>query len=273
MRIRFDRFPGGKSRGLTLSYDDGRDADRKMIDILNRFGIRGTFHLNSGLLGKPGYVEPSEVKGLYDGHEVSVHTVNHPFLDQSPQERVAAEILQDRQQLEKLAEYPVKGMSYPHGAWNRQVIEMLPALGVEYARTTKSHGAFDMPEDFLQWSPTCHHRDMMEYGQAFIKDRVGHSRMALLYVWGHSYEFEKNRNWDGLERFCELVGSHPDIWYAMNMEIVRYKKALDQLSFSVSGELVHNPSAISVWFSVEGEVAKINPGETINVTGGERDRQ
>ncbi|NOU85707.1 polysaccharide deacetylase family protein [Paenibacillus sp. LMG 31460] len=262
MRIRFDLFPGGKSKALTLSYDDGREFDRKMVSILNRFDIRGTFHLNSGLLGKPGYLDREEVKELFSGHEVSAHTVSHPFLNLSPKERIADEILQDRRELEHLAEYPVKGLSYPHGAWNKEVVALLPALGVEYARTTLNNGSFDMPEDFLLWSPTCHHRDMLEYGQKFMDDRPRHPRMSLLYVWGHSYEFNNNQNWDQLERFGELIGHHPDIWYATNIEIVLYVKALHQLRFAVSGELVHNPSASSVWFSLEGQAVEIKPGET-----------
>lgn len=262
MRIRFDLFPGGKSKALTLSYDDGREFDRRMVRILNDFDIRGTFHLNSGLLGKPGYLDRSEVKELFSGHEVSAHTVSHPFLSLSPKERIADEILQDRKELEHLAEYPVKGLSYPHGSWNKEVVSLLPALGVEYARTTNNHGGFDMPEDFLLWSPTCHHRDMLEFGQKFIDDRPRHPRMSLLYVWGHSYEFNNNQNWEQLERFGELIGRHPDIWYATNIEIVLYMKALRQLRFAVSGEWVHNPSAISVWVSLEGQAIEIEPGET-----------
>ncbi|CAN7757094.1 polysaccharide deacetylase family protein [Paenibacillus sp. LjRoot56] len=262
MRIRFDLFPGGKCKALTLSYDDGREFDRRMVSILNHYGIRGTFHLNSGFLGKPGYLERSEVKGLFGGHEVSAHTVSHPFLNLSPKERIVDEILQDRRKLEQLAEYPVKGVSYPHGAWNKEVVALLPALGVEYARTTINHGSFDMPEEWLLWSPTCHHRDMLEYGQKFINDRPRHPRMSLLYVWGHSYEFNNNQNWEQLEQFGELIGWHPDIWYATNIEIVLYVKALHQLRFAVSGELVHNPSALSVWFSLEGQAIEIKPGET-----------
>ncbi|NOU62641.1 polysaccharide deacetylase family protein [Paenibacillus sp. LMG 31461] len=262
MRIRFDLFPGGKCKALTLSYDDGREFDRRMVRILNDFDIRGTFHLNSGLLGKPGYLDRSEVKELFSGHEVSAHTVSHPFLSLSPKERIADEILQDRRELEQLVEYPVKGLSYPHGAWNKEVVSLLPALGVEYARTTINHGSFDMPEEWLLWSPTCHHRDMLEYGQKFIDERPRHPRMSLLYVWGHSYEFNNNQNWEQLERFGELVGRHPDIWYATNIEIVLYVKALHQLRFAVSGELVHNPSALSVWFSLEGQAIEIKPGET-----------
>ncbi|MNI58254.1 hypothetical protein D3C73_1133580 [compost metagenome] len=145
------------------------------------------------------------------------------------------------------------------------MVELLPALGVEYARTTKNHGSFDMPENFLVWSPTCHHRDMLEFGHKFIEQPLGHTRMSLMYVWGHSYEFDAQQNWEQLEQFCELVGNHSDIWYASNMEIVRYMKALYQLRFSVSGEWVHNPSALSVWFSLEGAVIEVKTGETIRI--------
>ena len=45
-------FPGGKHKALTLSYDDGRTQDRRLVDIFNRNGIKGTFHLNSGLFDR-----------------------------------------------------------------------------------------------------------------------------------------------------------------------------------------------------------------------------
>ena len=30
------QFPGGKRKALTLSYDDGKLADRRLVDIFNR---------------------------------------------------------------------------------------------------------------------------------------------------------------------------------------------------------------------------------------------
>ena len=50
----FDAFPGGKRKALVLSYDDGRVEDRRLVEIFNRHGLRGTFHLNSGNLDQPG---------------------------------------------------------------------------------------------------------------------------------------------------------------------------------------------------------------------------
>ena len=41
-------FPQGKHKALTMSYDDGKEDDRRLVEIFNRYGIRGTFHVNSG---------------------------------------------------------------------------------------------------------------------------------------------------------------------------------------------------------------------------------
>ena len=43
-------FPGGKFKALTMSYDDGREADKRLIKLFNKHGIKGTFHLNAGLI-------------------------------------------------------------------------------------------------------------------------------------------------------------------------------------------------------------------------------
>jgi hypothetical protein len=268
LRIQYDRFPGGRTKAVTLSYDDGREDDRRLVAQLNEYGLKGTFHLNSGFLGKPGYINAEEVEALYAGHEVSSHTAAHPFLDLAPPDRVVMEIMEDRDSLEALTDYPVRGMSYPYGAWNEQVVSALPGLGIEYARTTISSHTFNMPSNFLLWQPTCHHKEMLEYGEAFLSHESRHSRMNLLYVWGHSYEFERDRNWDILERFGELLGHRGDIWYATNAEIVAYMQAIQRLRYSVSGQIVHNPSAITVWIGVDETAVEIQGGGTVHLNIG-----
>jgi hypothetical protein len=265
MRIRYDRFPGGKFKALTLSFDDGRTHDRRLVEMFNTYGLRGTFHLNSGFFGRDGYIEAEEVTSLFAGHEISAHTVDHPFLEQSPPDQVVREIMEDRQALEALAGYPVRGMSYPFGTWNDKVVSLLPAVGIEYARTVRSHATFDMPSNFLIWDPTCHHKGMIEQAEKFIAHEPRHSRMSLLYVWGHSYEFENDQNWELVDRFGELIGGKEDIWYATNAEIVAYMHALHSLRFSVDCQIIHNPSAISVWVSAEGDAIEIPGGQTIRL--------
>lgn len=265
MKLCLDRFPGGVHRALTMSYDDGIDHDRRLVDIFNRHGIRGTFHLNSGQLDKPGYVTSVEVKSLYDGHEVSAHSVTHPHLTHVPFDRIAGEMWEDRKRLEELVDYPVKGMSYPYGTVNDTVANALAQLGFDYGRTVVSTGSFAIPHDLLRWNPTCHHNNQLQ--ETFDKFLAGWRRdnMQLMYVWGHSYEFDRNDNWQLIEQFCANAGGHPDIWFATNRDIVRYLQALRRLETSADGRIVHNPSAIPVWISADGEPVLIEGGATMKL--------
>ena len=43
----------GKNKAITFSYDDGVTQDRRLIEILNRYGLKATFNINSGLLDRP----------------------------------------------------------------------------------------------------------------------------------------------------------------------------------------------------------------------------
>lgn len=264
-KIKFDRFPCGVHRAVAFSFDDGREHDRRLVAAMNRYGLKGTFHLNSGFFGREGYIRAEEVAGLFRGHEVSAHTVDHPFLEQSPDDQVVHEIMADRAALEELVGYPVRGMSYPFGTSNDRVAAILPSLGIEYARTVDSHGGFHMPDDPLRWHPTCHHKDGLEAAERFLQSQPRHSRMELLLIWGHSYEFENDNNWELMEAIGERLGGQPSVWHATMAELIAYRRALDTLRFSVNRKLVHNPSAIEVWFSVDGELAKVGSGETLSV--------
>jgi len=84
MNIQFNCFPNGNKIALTLSFDDGRIHDRRLISILNQYGLKGTLHLNSGFFGLDSYINKSEIKELYQGHEVSAHSLTRPHLTQIP---------------------------------------------------------------------------------------------------------------------------------------------------------------------------------------------
>ncbi len=250
---------------MTFSYDDGRTQDRQLVGKLNQYGFKGTFHLNSGFLGKEGYVTAEEVQTLYEGHEVSSHTVDHPFLEISPPDQVAQEILDDRRVLESLVHYPIHGMSYPFGTYDDKVVAMLPTLGIEYARTVNSHGRFEMPSDPLRWHPTCHHKQLLEQVEIFKDYQDRFKRMSLLYVWGHSYEFDNDDNWEIIDQAGDILKGNDTIWHATNAEIIAYKQVLERLRFSVDRSIVHNPSAMDAWISVEGEPVKLGAGQVIRL--------
>ncbi|MDQ1913226.1 polysaccharide deacetylase family protein [Paenibacillus sp. GD4] len=254
-------FPGGRHKALTMSYDDGRNADKRLVDIFNRHGIKGTFHINSGLFGTPDRIGEEEIKDLYEGHEISAHTLTHPTIARCPNELIVHEVMEDRRNLERIAGYTVRGMSYPNGSYNRRIKELLPGLGIEYARVVPSTGHFGMPDDWLEWQPTCHHnRDLMKHAETFVGLHKT-QYLYLMYVWGHSYEFDNDNNWHVIEEFCAYVGGKDEIWYATNIEIVDYTKAFEQLKFSAGLDFVYNPTAIDVWLSVDGQMVEVKSGE------------
>ena len=107
----------------------------------------------------------------------------------------------------------------------------------------------------------------MELARAFVEEEPAshHWRRSpkLFYVWGHSYEFNDKNNWEIIEEFAEYIGNRKEIWYATNIEIYRYIKAFDHLSFSAEGRWVYNPSALDVYLHYYGKDVLVPAGATV----------
>lgn len=260
-KIVFNLFPGGLNKAVTFSYDDGRTDDRRLVAIFNRHGMKASFHLNSRKLGNQGYLEAREIKSLFTGHEVSVHTTEHPALEQGPATQVVHQVWEDRKRLESLVEYPVRGMSYPYGTYSAEIASLLPSLGIRYSRTVASHRNYHLPPDFLTWHPTLHHKHrLLEKVEDFLNKGTSQRGPQLLYVWGHSYEFPQADNWNVIEEACERLASDRSLWRATNLEICDYVTSLKRLEFSADHDRVYNPSAIPLWFTANDKPFKIEPG-------------
>lgn len=262
-------FPEGKHKCLTMSYDDGKAFDRELVEFFNETGIKGTFHINGGLLGDNTYgerISEDEIKVLYEGHEISAHTYTHPTIERCPLDQVIQQVIEDRKVLEDLSGYPVRGLSYPNGSYSKEIMDLLPACGIEYARTVISTCNFAMPTDYLEWKPTCHHnnKEFNRLADDFIALNKS-QYLYLFYVWGHSYEFEGNQTWDNFRSVCRKLSGQEDIWYATNIQIVDYMKAARNLKFSAKGDKVYNLSSLSIWIEVDKKIIKIESGETIDI--------
>jgi len=266
----------GKRKALTLSYDDGTIYDRRFVGLVNQYGLKGTFNLNSGIFDTHqkltfdgveidfSRIEESEVKDLYAGHEVASHTATHPSLTEVSANVAALEIINDRAKLEELTGELVRGFAYPYGTYNKEAEKVLAACGIEHARTVWSRHSFALPEDFLEWHPTCHQNDpeLMNLTQKFCEEQG--NRAMLLYVWGHSYEFAIDNSWGKIEEFFKYVsGYKEEISMMTNIEIVDYVNAYRQLRRSTDGKLIYNPSATDLWFEKDEKVYCIHAGERL----------
>ena len=278
----FMLFPGGKQKALTLSYDDGVQQDIRLIETLDKYGIKCTFNINGSALEDEERTFPQgqvhrrmarrealEVysKAIANGHEVATHGYTHPYLDRIPSEAVAYEIVEDRKQLEDMFGRIIKGHAYPFGSTANHVVDTLRSCGILYARTTAATKRFDSPTDWLRMPSTCHHNEpqLMQLVDQFLNETTRQPLPKLFYLWGHTYEFEGNNNWEVIEKFCEAIGNRDDVWYANNMQVYEYVEAYRALTFSADGRMVYNHSAQTVWFLSDNVTVKVAPGETVKI--------
>lgn len=257
-------FPGGKPKALTLSYDDGVVQDRRLVELCNRYGIKCTFNLGSAILGYQGAVTwpnggsidiskvgAEEVASLYADQDIGGHGLYHSDLNMVGSPLAVYEIIEDRHNLEALSGRLVRMFAYPFGTFRNDVKQALRLCGYEGARTVRSTHTFSIPEDFLEWDPTCHHNDpdLMDLAKQFCSGRFFDP--ALFYLWGHAYEFDGDDNWDVIEQFLEYVSAYQEsIWFASNTEILDYVTAYRRLVYAADGSMIHNPSALDVWICI-----------------------
>ena len=227
----------GKKKAITLSYDDGITQDIRLIELLNKYDLKCTFNINSELLSRGDMLirqglrishyklKPSDVKGVYEGHEVAAHTLTHPYLPRCDDAEIIRQVENDRLNLSELVGYEVVGMAYPGGGQNNddRVAEVIKNnTGIKYARTIADNGSFDPQSNLYRFNPTVYHLDfdkMMALGNEFLSMKTDEPK--IFYIWGHSYEMDYGADyWVRLEEFFKLISGKDDIFYGTNKEVL-----------------------------------------------------
>ena len=284
MKYRFMRYPEGKTKAVTFSYDDGCTTDMKFLSVLDKYGLRATLNLYSARFtenAQEGAIEEFREKALGAGHEIAVHGKWHkaPGL-LSPVECIR-DTLDCRLELESIFDTVIRGMAYPDsgirifsGQNNYETVrELLVSLGIVYARTLgEDNDSFLLPKDWYAWMPTVHNKNpkAMEWAESFVKIKVNECYCSrryprLFYMWGHTPEFENTNSWDMLEDMCRLFSEDEDIWAATNIEIYNYVRAYESLVISADGSRFYNPTLIDVWFNYDGKDYCVPSGEKLKI--------
>lgn len=217
-------------KALTFSYDDGIEQDRRLVEIFNKYGMKATFNLNTGIQTPESnfeiegvYINRMKQEGLeelYRGHEIATHGLTHAAPTGMTKEQLDKEFLTDMSNIERIyGTYPV-GMAYAYGCVDDEVVKYLKSIGIKYGRTVEASHSFEIPKEPLKLKATCHHDDDMlfELAEKFLKAEPKENEQMLFYVWGHSYEFDVNNNWDRIEEFCKMMSGKADIFYGTNRE-------------------------------------------------------
>lgn len=117
-------YPKGKNKAFNVTYDDGVLQDVRFVGLLNQYGLKGTFNLNSELMDREFMwvhnngmevkrLSRDAVRHLYDGHEIAAHTLTHPYLHDKSDDALMWEIGEDKRRLEALFGREVRGFGVP----------------------------------------------------------------------------------------------------------------------------------------------------------------
>lgn len=282
MKYKFLRFPSGKPKAVTFSYDDNANADLRMRDILDKYSIKCTFNVVGDTIGDGNHLSVEQLnESISRGHEIAIHGAHHSALGNMRSIDGIKEVLDGRITLEKALSRVIRGYAYAdsgvgvmrNGASYEDIRSYLSDLDIAYARAISGdNDRFNLPDDWYRWMPTAHHTNpgIMKMIDKFLsididKTYVGERGAKLFFVWGHSFEFDNNNNWELLEEICEKLSGKDDTWYATNIEIYDYVKSYEALQWSADNSRVYNPSLKTVWFDIDKKVYSVNPGETLEI--------
>ena len=103
----------------------------------------------------------------------------------------------------------------------------------------------------------------MERASRFVRESFNSNAIFCLY--GHSFEFANDHNWEVLENFCDFMKGRSDIWYASCIEIFDYIDASKALRYTSDCSVVQNPTAAEIWLQIGDRTATVRPGGTLNL--------
>lgn len=215
-------------KALTFSFDDGTVFDKHLVELLNKYGMKCTFNLNSGKMTHAdnwvnknviiSHLNRTEIKDMYKGHEIASHSLTHPFFDRLDYETQLNEIKTDIENLEYYFNTKIKGFALPYGCYNDDTLKALKECNIYYNRLAGTTMSFDKPKDLMKFSGTCHFHNpkIMELAKQFVE--LNPDEEKIFYIWGHSYELEVDNLWDEFEELLKYLANRDDIYYCTNSE-------------------------------------------------------
>jgi peptidoglycan/xylan/chitin deacetylase (PgdA/CDA1 family) len=236
---------------VTTSWDDGHVLDTKMADLLASHGCKGTFYVSP----KSHEIRPSKriskaaLRDVDSKFEVGGHTLTHPHLTRVPPSVAVGEITDGKHAVEDVIGHAITSFCYPYGAYRPEHVEMVGAAGFRVGRTIRRFN-LTTSADPLQMPTTTHAVRRRADGWQVARRTASpvkvirmwrhwdvlarrvfeeaQERGGVIHIWGHSWEIEKNSDW---ERLSSLLG-----------ELAGYRNAT-MVTNGELGELMRPPFA------------------------------
>ena len=267
-------YPGFTTKAVTFSFDDGTFYDVFLVDMMNKYGLKCTFNLNTGIFGATAHIDfgtkivyhnrlSEEQTGmLYKGHELASHSLHHPLLINQSKEFLDYEVLEDIKNLDRITGEKTVGFVYPGGPHDDFTDAYLKDK-VLYARSASANHSFELPDSFVPFDPTVFflEDDFVKMSEEYLASDPDH--ITWLYIWGHSYEFELGDTYKNLDHVCKLISERTDVWCSTNRDVIDYVNCARALK-SVGDELI-NDSHREVYVEYGGKKLTVKANSKLKV--------
>ena len=192
---------------VCLSFDDGTIYDERFIKLLNKYNLKATFNLNSGLKDFVWYYDNRPIKrldleankGLYKGHEVASHSVTHPYFSSLSKEEVIKEVQDDIDNLNAIFDNEVSGFAFPfHDQTEDNINTVKDNIKLDYIRYSFLTNEY-LPKDryHIPINALYDDEDIYTRLEEFKNNPLDNS---LFLIAGHAYEFEMKNDWCKIEK-------------------------------------------------------------------------
>lgn len=232
------RFPNGKTKVFNVTYDDGVLQDVRFVALLNKYNLKGTFNLNSGLMEsefewthESGRVikrlSKEKAVPLYQGHEIACHTLTHPYMHDLSEQEILHELQEDKANLKKLFGREVKGFAVPFNYYSERIENCVRQCGFSYARISQESRSFSPQTDYYNWKATVFHTDpeLEQLTRQFIETD---QELAIFQIVGHSYDLDVENMWERIENVFRMIAAHKEILPMTTIEIVELLQRRDR---------------------------------------------
>jgi peptidoglycan/xylan/chitin deacetylase (PgdA/CDA1 family) len=223
---------------VTTSWDDGYPLDLRLAELLDRYGVSGTFYVP--VRSQLPVMGAAEIREVARRFEIGGHTLNHVRLDQVTPRAGREEIFESKQRLEDITGVPCTMFCPPSGRYRRAHLRDMRDAGYLGLRTVELMSvAYPVSSDGLMRLPVTvqvypHHlstylKNALKRGAwKNLRTYFAHARGlelaqasgallesllengGVLHLWGHSWELEHSRLWGTLEDILKQVRVYRD---------------------------------------------------------------
>ncbi len=233
---------------VTTSWDDGHVQDIKVAELLRRYGIAGTFYVApwDHEFDRHERMDDKQIAALAKNFEIGAHTMTHPRLPQLEDATAYQEMAESRDYLQRVTRQAVTSFCYPGGAYRRQHRAMAARLGFTYARSIRRFW-FGRPDDALAAATSVHAYRHWSDGWRILRfarfnpvrfvryqwswDALAiamfeqtKARGGVFHLWGHSWEIDRNGDWERLEHVLSHLSGQKQVEYVENKALAPSKQ-------------------------------------------------